>query len=137
MFQISDNSSIRYREEISRPSKTLATIIWILQALLAVVFFVVGMTKLASAQTQIALFAKIGFGQWFRYVTGGLDVVCALLVLIPRTAGLAATLIGMTMIGAVEVDLAITGGSPIPAIILLIAAIAVTWYHELYLPWRP
>ena len=85
---------------------------------------------------QIAFFETIGFGQWFRYLTGGLEVIGATLVLVPRTAGIAATLLGMTMVGAVEVHLLIAGGNPLPSIALLVVAIAVAWYHELYLKRR-
>ena len=92
--------------------------------------------KLAGQQMQIAFIEQIGFGQWFRYLTGALEVIGAILVLVPRTAGFAATLLGTTMIGAVEVHLLITGGNPIPSIALVVIAIAVTWYHELYLKTR-
>ena len=95
-----------------------------------------GITKLASLQVQVATFDEIGLGQWLRYFTGGLEVIGAILVLIPRTAGLAAILLGMTMVGAVDVHLLITGGSPVAALVLLAIAIAVTWYQELYLKRR-
>jgi uncharacterized membrane protein YphA (DoxX/SURF4 family) len=136
MFQVSDNSVIGPHAGESRSSKALNITFWILQGLLAATFLVAGTTKLASPQMQVALFEKIGFGQWFRYFTGGLEVIGAILVLVPRTAGFAATLLGMTMVGAVEIHLLITGGSPIASIVLLVIAIAVTWYHELHLKRR-
>jgi putative oxidoreductase len=136
MFERSDNSIAGRHAEVSRSSKALRTTFWTLQLMLAAVFFVAGTMKLASPQVEIGFFEKIGFGQWFRYCTGALEVTCAILVLIPRTAGVAAALLAMTMVGAVEVHLAITGGSPVFAIVLLVLAVGVTWYHELYLPWH-
>lgn len=133
MFQVSDNSVIGQHAKTSRPSKALSTTFWILQGLLAATFLVAGTTKLAGPHIQIAFFEKIGFGQWFRYFTGGLELIGAILVLVPRTAGFAATLLGMTMVGAVETHLLITGGSPVPSIALLVMAIAVAWHRELYL----
>jgi len=133
MFQVSDNSVIGQHAGESRSSKALNITFWILQGLLAAMFLVAGTTKLAGAQMQVAFFEKIGFGQWFRYFTGGLEVIGAILVLIPRTAGVAAILLGMTMVGAVDTQLLITGGSPVASIVLLVMAIAVTWYHELHL----
>ena len=130
MFQISENSVI------ARSSNALSTAFWILQGLLAATFLVAGTTKLAGQQMQIAFFEKIGFGQWFRYFTGGLEVLGVILVLVPRTAGLGATLLGMTLVGTVEIHLLIIGGNPVPSIALLVIAIAVTWYHELYLKTR-
>jgi hypothetical protein len=40
------------------------------------------------------------------------------------------------MVGAIEIHLLITGGNPVPSIVLLVMAVAVTWYHELYLKTR-
>jgi len=136
MFQISDNSVIGQFVGESRSSRALNITFWILQGVLAAVFLVAGITKLASLQVQVATFDEIGLGQWLRYFTGGLEVIGAILVLIPRTAGLAAILLGMTMVGAVDVHLLITGGSPVAALVLLAIAIAVTWYQELYLKRR-
>lgn len=33
---------------------------------------------------MVELFNEIGLGQWFRYLTGGLEVVGAVALLIPR-----------------------------------------------------
>jgi hypothetical protein len=136
MLQVSDNSVIGQHAGESRSSKALNITFWILQGLLAATFLVAGTTKLASPEMQIAFFEKIGLGQWFRYFTGGLEVIGAILAVVPRTAGFAATLLGMTMVGAVDIHLLITGGSPVASIVLLVIAIAVTWYHELHLKRR-
>jgi hypothetical protein len=136
MFQISDNSVIGQHGEESRSSKALNITFWILQGLLAAAFLVAGTTKLANPQMQAAFFEKIGLGEWFRYFTAALEVSGAILVLVPRTAGFAATLLAMTMVGAVDIHLLITGGSPVPSIALLVMAIAVAWYHELHLKRR-
>lgn len=136
MFQVSDISVIGQHAGKSRSSRALNITFWILQGLLAATFLVAGTTKLANPQMQVAFFEKIGLGQWFRYFTGGLEVIGAILVLVPRTAGFAATLLAMTMVGAVDIHLLITGGSPVPSIVLLVIAIAVTWYYELHLKRR-
>jgi uncharacterized membrane protein YphA (DoxX/SURF4 family) len=51
------------------------------------------------------LFGKVGIGQWFRYFTGSLEVVCAILLLIPRTSAIAAVLLALIMAGAVATHL--------------------------------
>jgi uncharacterized membrane protein YphA (DoxX/SURF4 family) len=136
MFQLSDNSVIGQHAGESRSSKALNVTFWILQGLLAATFLVAGTTKLANSVMQIAFFEELGLGQWFRYFTGGLEVIGAILVLVPRTAGFAATLLAMTMVGAVDIHLLIAGGSPAPSVVLLVIAIAVTWYRELHLKRR-
>ena len=73
------------------------------------------------------MFDKIGFGQWFRYVTGSLEVIGALLLLVPKTAAIGGWRLATVMIGAVGTHLFIIGGSPVPAFVLLALAITVGW----------
>lgn len=76
--------------------------LWVLQIFLAVLFLYVGTSKLnLHGAFWLELFDKVGIGQWFRYFTGGLEVVCAILLLIPRTSAIAAVLLAFTMVGAV------------------------------------
>jgi putative oxidoreductase len=75
--------------------------LWVLQGLLALAFLYFGAGKFRHEPFWIELFAKIGLGQWFRYFTGGLEVICAVLLLIPRTAAMAAALLACAMAGAV------------------------------------
>jgi putative oxidoreductase len=133
MFQISDNSVVAQYAGESRSSRALHITFWILQGLLAGAFLMAGTTKLTNAQMQVVIFERIGLGQWFRYFTGALEVIGAILVLVRRTAGLGATLLGMILVGAVDIHLLITGGNPVPSVVLLVIAVAVVWYRELYL----
>jgi putative oxidoreductase len=76
--------------------------LWILQGILALAFLYFGAGKVGGHEAfWIELFDKIGIGQWFRYFTGAIEMVCAVLLLIPRTAGIAAALLACTMAGAV------------------------------------
>jgi putative oxidoreductase len=78
----------------------------VLQGFLALLFLYSGASKLHSdALFWIVLFDKIGLGQWFRYFTGGLEVICAILLLIPRTSALAAVSLAFTMVGAIVTHL--------------------------------
>src|SRR5229473_7951822 len=101
--------------------------LWILQIGAAGMFLMVGFLKLSGDPQLVGLFDAIGLGQWFRYVTGSVEVLGALLLLIPRLSGLGALLLVGTMLGAVATHLFIVGGSPLPAIILLIVTGAIAW----------
>ena len=81
---------------------------------------------------MVALFDAIGIGQWFRYLTGSIEVTAALLLLTPRLALFGALLLIPTMIGAVVTHLLIVGASPMPAIVLLAgsSAIALVRRHQ-------
>jgi putative oxidoreductase len=101
--------------------------LWILQIGAAGMFLMVGFFKLSGDPRMVALFDAIGLGQWFRYVTGSLEVLGAVLVLIPRLSGLGALLLMGVMLGAVPTHLFVVGGSPLPAITLLIVTGVVAW----------
>lgn len=68
---------------------------------MALVFLLFGANKLSPHGVfWIELFAKIGIGQWFRYSTGILEIICAVFLLVPRTSAIAAALLACTMAGA-------------------------------------
>ena len=101
--------------------------LWILQIGAAGMFLMAGLFKLSGDPQMVGLFDAIGLGQWFRYVTGSLEVLGAVLLLIPRLSGLGALLLVGVMLGAVATHLFVVGGSPMMAIILLIVTGVVAW----------
>jgi uncharacterized membrane protein YphA (DoxX/SURF4 family) len=85
---------------------------WVLRVLVALVFLYEGMDKFGSRRLWIRLFAQIGFGQWFRYATGVVEIMGAALLMVPRTTTVAVTMLGCTMIGAFLTHLFIVGIGP-------------------------
>jgi uncharacterized membrane protein YphA (DoxX/SURF4 family) len=116
-------------ETIDR-SRIATGITWTFQLAVAVMFLIGGATKLAGIPTMVQLFDAVGVGQWFRYVTGGVEVLSAVLLLIPRLALYGALLAAVTMACAVFTHLAIVGGSPVPAFVLFVAAGSVIWIRR-------
>lgn len=100
---------------------------WVLKLLVAAAFIGAGGAKLAGAAPMVQLFDDIGIGQWFRVVTGVIEVGGAALVLIPRTATYGAAVLAVTMVGAVITHLFIIGGSPVPALVLLVLSALIGW----------
>jgi uncharacterized membrane protein YphA (DoxX/SURF4 family) len=98
-----------------------------LQIAAAAMFLMVGFSKLSGDAQMVGLFQAIGLGQWFRYVTGALEVGSAILLLIPRTSGVGALLLVGVMVGAVLTHLFVVGGSPLGAIIFLIVTGVIAW----------
>jgi putative oxidoreductase len=101
--------------------------LWVLQVLLAAAFISAGWPKLAGAQMMVQMFDQIGAGQWFRYVTGTIEVGSAILFLIPGMAGIAAILLICTMAGAILTHLTILHSPPTGPVILLALAAIVLW----------
>ena len=101
--------------------------LWILQIGAAGMFLMVGFLKLSGDPRMLELFDAIGSGQWFRYLTGSLEVLGAVLLLVPPLSGLGALLLVGVTLGAVPTHLFIVGGSPLAAIILLIVTGVIAW----------
>lgn len=97
------------------------TALWVLQILLGVAFIAIGTGKLIGGQEFVAAFNKLGLGQWFRYVTGGLEILGGLLLLVPSLCGVGALLLVCIMLGAITAHLTRLGGSPMGAITFLVA----------------
>jgi putative oxidoreductase len=112
----------------ARPRWT-SVALWVVRGLLALAFVAAGGAKLYGVPMLVEEFRHIGLGQWFRYFTGGLEIMGALLLLLPRKAALGALLLICIMTGAVITHLFVIGGSPVPAIVLL-ALSAVVAYAE-------
>ena len=86
-----------------------------------------GVGSLTGYPMMVETFDKIGIGQWFRYVTGAVEVASAVLLLIPRLTPVGAALLVCTMSGAVLTHLLLIGGSPVPALILLCFSALILW----------
>jgi putative oxidoreductase len=104
--------------------------LWTLSGLVALAFVFAGGGKLAGAAAMVDLFDKVGVGQWFRYVTGLLEITGGIGLLIPRYAFYAAVLLVIVMVGAVMTHLAIVGGSPAPAASLLVLSGIIAWLRK-------
>ena len=104
--------------------------LWALQVLVALAFLAAGGQKLLGVPAMIGLFETIGLGQWFRYLTGGLEVLGALLLLLPNRAWIGAALLACIMVGAVATHLFVIGGSAVPALVLLALTLVIAWFRR-------
>ena len=124
---IANDPAVRAIENTTVPRGRGATIVlWVAQIALAAMFLAAGGSKLAGAPAMVDLFVAIGFGQWFRYVTGVVEIIAAVALLIPSAASLGAVLLVATMLGAVIANLSL-GQSPTVPLVLGIVAAAVAW----------
>jgi uncharacterized membrane protein YphA (DoxX/SURF4 family) len=90
-------------------------------------FLLAGVPKLMGNPQMVAVFAAIGIGQWFRFLTGSLEVIGGVALLIPGVAVFAALLLTAVMVGAVITHVFVIGGNPAPAIALLAGMLIVVW----------
>jgi len=101
-----------------------------LRVLLTVAFVAAGSAKLLGVDMMVQTFEAIGVGQWFRYVTGVIEVGAAIVLWLPGRQHIGAGLLVVTMIGAVLAHLVILGPSAVPALILGLLAAAVLFLHR-------
>jgi len=94
--------------------------LWMLSGLVALTFIGAGGAKLAGAAVMVDLFAKVGLGQWFRYVTGLLEVAAGIGLLMPRSAFYSAVLLALVMAGASTAHLTVLGTSPAAPVMLFV-----------------
>jgi uncharacterized membrane protein YphA (DoxX/SURF4 family) len=90
----------------------------LLKSLVALAFIAAGLAKLAGAAMMVATFERIGLGQWFRYVTGVIEIGAAILLFIPGRTAHGAALLVCTMIGAVIAHVTVIGPTAVPALVL-------------------
>jgi uncharacterized membrane protein YphA (DoxX/SURF4 family) len=111
--------------------------LWALQILLALAFLGGGVSKLVGTAYMVNLFDQIGMGNWFRYLTGVIEVVSSVALLVPGWARFGALNLVGVMAGAVATHLFQIGGSPIPALVLLALVGAIAWgrRYQALLPW--
>lgn len=103
---------------------------WLLQVAGGMVFFSTGLAKLAGLAGTITTFEALGIGQRFRFFTGAVEVLGALLLLSPNTAGLGAAVLAGVMIGATSAHLLILHSSPLLPLVLLIAMSSLAWLRR-------
>ena len=99
-----------------RPTRRIGA--WTLQGIIAAAFLAAGFAKLAGVPFMVDLFEQIGLGQWFRVVTGVVEVTGAVALLVPGLASIGALWLGGTMVGAVATHLFVLHSSPAAAVIL-------------------
>ena len=124
---MSASSSTADQKLAVRPGRVGRIALWTVQVVLAAMFFGSGLSKVTGSPAMVAMFETIGVGQWFRYLTGLIEVISAIALLVPSLAVFGAVALVPTMIGAIATHLFIIGGAPTGAVVLLIGSLIVTW----------
>lgn len=115
----------------ARPRSHAKALLAAAQILLAAVFAIAAVPKLAGAHTATVMFSQIGAGQWLRYLVGAAELAGAMGLLIPRLAGLAAAGLAADMAGATIINIAVLHSAAVVMTIPLCAAFGlIAWYRR-------
>jgi len=97
-----------------RGRQILIGLSWLAQFALAFAFFRAGYAKMVSDPLMVQIFDLIGFGQWFRYVSGVVELSGAVLILLPRLYVLGGLWLMATMFVAILINLVVTHTNALP-----------------------
>jgi putative oxidoreductase len=98
--------------------------LWVVQAVLAAFFVFAATGKLLGDPTTVATFKSIGFGEWFRYLTGACELAGGIGLVIPRLSGLAALGLAGVMVGATLTNLFLLPGmAPVAVVTVLLGVV--------------
>src|SRR5262245_30073773 len=100
--------------------RAVTVVLWTLQIVSAALFLFSGTLKLSGAPMMVQMFGAIGVGQWFRHFTGGIEVISAVLLLVPSLARFGALALAVTMVGAIITNLIIIVGNQAVTVALLV-----------------
>jgi uncharacterized membrane protein YphA (DoxX/SURF4 family) len=96
-----------------KPSKSRMITIWGLRLGLGVIFIIVAVSKLTGTGNTVQYFAAIGWGQWFRYLTGSLDLLGVILLFLPRWTCYGAIILACSVGSAAVISLTVLRGNPV------------------------
>ncbi|MFF2556936.1 DoxX family protein [Nocardia sp. NPDC058058] len=81
------------------PGKIRNRVLWTLQILFGLFFIIAsGLPKLVGQHDAVVAFQNIGWGEWFRYFTGVVEVSGGIGLLVPRLSGPAAAGLSITTV---------------------------------------
>lgn len=109
---------------------------WILRGLAAVILLQTLPFKFTGAAESVALFRELGAEPWGRFLTGGLELAAAILLLLPATVTKGAALSLILMLGALGSHLLVLGFSgdrgtlALMAFVVLAASAATLYIHR-------
>lgn len=126
---------------LSRPQTILS---WVLQVAVAVIYLQTLFFKFSGAPESVYIFSTLGVEPWGRIATGVAELVTAVLLLIPRTAGLGAVLslgvIGgailshLTVLGITLPEVGDNGTLFTLAVVILVASLAIVYLRRREIP---
>jgi putative oxidoreductase len=109
----------------------------IIPALVSFAFLAAGLSKLAGADMMIQVFDTLGVGQWFRYLTGLIEISAVILLWLPGKRAFGAALLVVTMVGAVASHFLILGPSAMPAAVLGLLSALILFQNRAQLKSQP
>jgi len=127
-------------EATGKSGKALIVGLWVITVMETAMMVLAGSAKFTGPDFWTTSFESWGYPASFAFVIGAAEVSGGLLLLLPRMASYAATLLGAIMIGAivtVVINQSDLGVAPAAINLLLLSVIAVARRGKRWSPGRP
>jgi putative oxidoreductase len=123
------------KRSTSASPKWRTIVAWVLRVVLGLAFLLIGITKLTGTVHTVDYFEAIGWGQWFRYLTGSLDVAGVALLFMPRYTFYGALVLISSVGTATVLSVTVLRGNPfwgalsmvLQPLILTALTVALAW----------
>ncbi len=101
-----------------------------LKIILALAILAGALAKLYGPPAIIEEFNVVGLGQWFRYFTAAIEIVGALLLVVPGKALPGAFILAVVCVGAFFAQLLALHGDVIHTLVMAAIFIAIAWIER-------
>lgn len=123
-------------------SKTQRITDWALRIIAAVILLQTLFFKFTGAEESLYIFEQTGLGDLGRYGSGVVELVAAILLLIPKTAGIGAVLALGAMCGAIffhftSLGIEVQGDGGLLfglAVVIFVCSLLTAWRHRKSIP---
>src|SRR5258707_15204759 len=87
------NQGTEMSDSAASQSRAATITLWVVRIIIAALFLLAAFMKLTGTQMEVDVFNTVGLGQWFRYVTGLMELIGAVTLLIPAVSAFGAVLL--------------------------------------------
>ncbi|MVU83062.1 DoxX family membrane protein [Nocardia sp. ET3-3] len=106
------------------PGKARNRVLWTLQIVLGLFFvFASGLPKFMGQADAVRIFHQIGWGEWFMYFTGLVEVSGGIGLMVRRLTGPAAAGLSITMVCAAATQVFVIGGAGLAVFPLILVGV--------------
>lgn len=116
--------------QVARGSRAANIVLWVLQVVAALMFVVAALGKFSGSPAVAGTFDAIGFGDWFMYLVGALEIAGAAGLLVPRLTGPAALALTGLLVGAVVVQAFVVGSGVVAPLPFLVLTAVIAWFRR-------
>jgi putative oxidoreductase len=104
--------------------------LWVFRVLVAAFFLFAAIQKLTGAQMEVDLFQVVGLGQWFRYLTGLLEVAGGVMLLAPTISAFGALILLLVDVGAFIAQVTVLHQDWVHTVVIGVVLVGLVYFQR-------